>query len=152
MFAYLFKGNPYTWKSGLHIEIKSLEVGSIQRGHLTTIRNPIVDIRWSYHHLISTMGFPILARWHLYIESGPKSSSNKFCSDMHLNSMISEAFWALPSVTLELFPHPLQAAETNWIQLIIEFSWDGNNQPMVSILWSSGAHFSRLQLDVTFIN
>ena len=27
--------------------------------------------KWSYDHLISTMGFPILVRWYLYIESGP---------------------------------------------------------------------------------
>ena len=28
--------------------------------------------RWSYHHLFSTMGFPILVRWHHFIESGPR--------------------------------------------------------------------------------
>ena len=36
--------------------------------------NPIVEIRWSYDRLISTMGFPILVR-HLYIESGPSLTS-----------------------------------------------------------------------------
>ena len=46
---------------------------SIKRCHLTRIGNPIVEIRWSYDHLISTMGFPILVRRHLYIESGPMS-------------------------------------------------------------------------------
>ena len=40
--------------------------------HFTSIGNPIVKIRQSYNHLISTMGFPILIRWHLYIESGPR--------------------------------------------------------------------------------
>ena len=30
-----------------------------------------MEIRRSYDRLISTMGFPILARWHLYIEPGP---------------------------------------------------------------------------------
>ena len=44
---------------------------SIQRYHLTSIGNPIMEIRRSYDHLISTMGFPILVRWHLHIESGP---------------------------------------------------------------------------------
>ena len=29
-----------------------------------------MEIRRSYGRLISTMGFPILVRWHLYIESG----------------------------------------------------------------------------------
>ena len=33
----------------------------------------IVEIRQSYDRLISTMGFPILVRYHLYIESGPRS-------------------------------------------------------------------------------
>ena len=33
--------------------------------------NPIVEMRRSYDRLISTMGFPILVRLHLYIESGP---------------------------------------------------------------------------------
>ena len=30
-----------------------------------------MEIRRSYDRLISTMGFPILVRWHLYFESGP---------------------------------------------------------------------------------
>ena len=47
---------------------------SIQRCHLTSIGNPIVEIRRSYDRLISTMGFPILVRWYLYIESGPRPS------------------------------------------------------------------------------
>ena len=37
---------------------------SIWRDHLTSIRNPIVVIWWSYDRLISTMGFPLLVRWH----------------------------------------------------------------------------------------
>ena len=36
-----------------------------------SIGNPIAEIRRSYDRLISTMGFPILVRWNLYIESGP---------------------------------------------------------------------------------
>ena len=39
--------------------------------HLTSIGNPMEEIRRSYDRLISTMGFPILVRCHLYIESGP---------------------------------------------------------------------------------
>ena len=45
---------------------------SIWIWHLTSIGNHIVEIRRSYDRLISTMGFPILVRWHLYIESGPR--------------------------------------------------------------------------------
>ena len=47
---------------------------SIIRCHLTSIGNPIVEISRSYDCLISTMGFPILIKWHLYIESGPRRS------------------------------------------------------------------------------
>ena len=36
-------------------------------------RNSIVEIRRSYDRLISTMGFPILVRWRLYNDSGPRS-------------------------------------------------------------------------------
>ena len=48
----------------------ALGADSIKRYHLTSIGTPIVEIRRSYDRLISTMGFPILVRWHLYIESG----------------------------------------------------------------------------------
>ena len=34
--------------------------------------NPIVEVRRSYDHLISTLELPILVRWHLYIELGLK--------------------------------------------------------------------------------
>ena len=43
----------------------------IYKCHLTSIGNPIVEIRRSYDCLISTMVFPVLIRLHLYIESGP---------------------------------------------------------------------------------
>ena len=45
---------------------------AISRCHLTSIGNPIVEIRRSYDRLIPTMGFPILVRRYLYIESGPR--------------------------------------------------------------------------------
>ena len=45
---------------------------SIKRCNLTSIGNRIVEIRRSYDRLISTMGFPILVRRHLYIDSGPR--------------------------------------------------------------------------------
>ena len=40
-------------------------VESILRCHLTSIGNPIVEIRRSYDRLISTMVFPLPVRWHL---------------------------------------------------------------------------------------
>ena len=58
---------------------------SIERWHLTSIGNPIVEIRRSYDRLISTMGFPILVRRHLYIESGPWRPSNLYDGEsLHL--------------------------------------------------------------------
>ena len=48
---------------------EALGADSIQKYHLTRIGNPIVGIRVSYDHLISTVGFP--TRWHVHIESGP---------------------------------------------------------------------------------
>ena len=45
---------------------------SISRCRLTSIGNPMLEIRWSYDRLIYKMGFPILVRRHLYIESGPR--------------------------------------------------------------------------------
>ena len=48
---------------------------SIKRCHLTSIGKPIVEIRRSYYRLICIMGFPILVRWLLYIESGPRSQT-----------------------------------------------------------------------------
>ena len=57
----------------------NLGADSIKIYHLTSIGNPIVEIRRSYDRLISTMGFPILVRWHLYIESGPRALRQMWC-------------------------------------------------------------------------
>ena len=37
-----------------------------------------MEIRRSCNRLISTMGFPLLVRWHLYIESGPRYFAKKY--------------------------------------------------------------------------
>ena len=74
-FASILIHAPITPKIFIFIisqmEIKDLGVGSMLRCHLTSTGNPIVEIRLSYNSLISTVWFPILIRWHLYIESGP---------------------------------------------------------------------------------
>ena len=57
----------------------------IKRYHLTSIGNPIVEIRRSYDRLISTLGFPILLRWHLYIESGPSGFPSQRASNARSN-------------------------------------------------------------------
>ena len=41
-------------------------------------------IRWYYNRLISTMGFPILVRWHLYIESVPRPSNGLALIDVRI--------------------------------------------------------------------
>ena len=43
--------------------------------HLSLIGNRIVEIRRAQDRLISTMGFPILVRRYLYIETGPVRKS-----------------------------------------------------------------------------
>ena len=67
----------YQYWFGTDVGSSGLGPDSIWRWHLTSIGNSIVEIRRSYDRLISTMGFPILVRSHLYIESGPwlKSSA-----------------------------------------------------------------------------
>ena len=54
------------------------------------IGNPIVEIRRSYDRLISTMGFPKLVRWHLYIESGSCCSGSLWhkASSIHHDDVI----------------------------------------------------------------
>ena len=41
----------------------------VSKCHLTSVGITIGVKRWSNKHFISTMGFPILVRWHLDIES-----------------------------------------------------------------------------------
>ena len=53
------------------VDDKDLDPDSIYRCCRTSDGNPIVEIRQSNDRLISTMGFPILVRRYLYIESGP---------------------------------------------------------------------------------
>ena len=55
----------------MHVLYITSGADSIKGCHLTSIGNLIVEIRRSFDSLISTMGFPILVRWHLYIESEP---------------------------------------------------------------------------------
>ena len=60
----------------MYLLVQDLGADSIKRCHRNSIGNPIVEIRWSYDRLISTIGFPILLRCHLYIESGPCISAS----------------------------------------------------------------------------
>ena len=63
----------WTWWLRWELGIVTRAQIQYKKYHLTSIGNPIVEIRQSYDHLISAMRFPILVRQHLYIESGPRS-------------------------------------------------------------------------------
>ena len=78
---------------------------SIQRWHLASIGNPIVEIRRSYDRLISTMGFPILVRWHLYIESGPRPSfgNSHYVRCQRQNEIFRQFLWK-PCVSCLMYP------------------------------------------------
>ena len=52
-----------------------------------------MEIRRSYDRLISIMGFPILVRWHLYIESGPWR-----CYDANF-VVTRESWWLLSRIS-----------------------------------------------------
>ena len=71
-----------------------------------------MEIRWSYDLLISTLGFLILARWHLYVESRPRSSMRKdFSFRCNLSVMkwqknATIAMWFLLMMIAVIF-HPL---------------------------------------------
>ena len=73
LFAVLLRLEHMLKPCGLVTPYGDIDLGadSIKRCHLTCIGNPIVEIRRSYDRLFSTMGFPILVRCHLYIESVP---------------------------------------------------------------------------------
>ena len=57
-----------------------------------------MEIRRSYDHLISTMGFPITVRCHLYIESGP------WCWDQNIPVWLVQhhGCWCLGVLHLEV--------------------------------------------------
>ena len=74
MFPFWWRHHAWYWlyiiNWGLNIYVY------IYIRHLTSIWNPIVEIRHSYGRLISTLEFAIQVRWHLYIESGSWSLSS----------------------------------------------------------------------------
>ena len=53
-----------------------------------------MEIRRSYDRLISTMGFPILVRHHLYIESGPRVS---VATVLSTHPCVSSCLWVKPN-------------------------------------------------------
>ena len=102
------KANLKKFAHGLHLVVFWHQgPDSILRWHLTSIANPIVEIRRSYDRLISTMGFPILVRWHLYIETGPSQ------------------FYPYPSGLLhKIAPEPVKQSWRIWV---CEYSTNKND-------------------------
>ena len=74
-----------------------------------------MEIRRSYDRLISTMGFPILVRWHLYIESGPRTLtiSNTICYCDESNCEVTQeidcppGLWIIIGVGTSFIPDPV---------------------------------------------
>ena len=69
--SYLHNGISYTGKMTSLYWIKAQGPDSIQGCHLTSRRNPILEVSGSQDRLLPTVEFPILVRWCLCIESGP---------------------------------------------------------------------------------
>ena len=77
-----------------------------------------MEIRRSYDRLISTMGFPILVRRHLYIESGPRLLFDRppYC----LNELILTHLPLVPHICIgDLGPVSLTVFPS-------QFKFDGN--------------------------
>ena len=86
-------------------------------------RKSHVEIRRSYDRLISTMGFPILVRRHLYIESRPwslyffliyslYSSSVRSCDVLSYSAMLAQAYEGNKPSLGSTFPWGCQ----HWLQ------------------------------------
>ena len=89
----------------------------IKRCCLTSIGNLIVEIRRSYDRLISTIGFPIPVRRHLFIESGPRSLRLKHSEDHLLKWRIHN-----PMDTNSLCCIRLSVCVVQWLYIcILEF-------------------------------
>ena len=67
-----------------------------------------MEIKRSYDRFISTAGYPILVRWHLYIESGPCISHRSWClcfSWLGCHSLIF--IWRVSSYVCCLYRNPV---------------------------------------------
>ena len=67
-----------------------------------------MEIRRSYDRLISTLGFPLLVRWHLFIESGPRPSERVLCrhsGDFHMQPT-SNVLYGIAARKLHWMLHP----------------------------------------------
>ena len=83
--------SPEDWLHG------DLGPDSIYRCHLTSIGNPIVEIRQSQDRLTSTMGFPILVRCHLYFETAPWDELSHQIHTHQEFHLLGSLKWWIPS-------------------------------------------------------
>ena len=84
---------------------------SIWRCCLTSIGTPIVEIWLSYSRLISTVRFPLLARWHLHAESRPfvntlrsRLNCRHFTDDIFKCIFFNENVWISLKISLKFVP------------------------------------------------
>ena len=107
---------------------------SIWRWHLTSIGNPIVEIRRSYDRLISTMRFPILVRVFI-LNQGPGHPVlchiSPICS-MAGNNSCKRAIvgwlgaWLITTVSVRYCS--------------LSFSWGSDNTVMECVMWGNGVN------------
>ena len=89
---------------------------SIRRCCLTSIGNPTVEIRESYDRLISTMGFRILEKWHLYIESGPRTRvPNRSLDDVTWSHFSNDSYLRNPVSSLCLTNKGVVKFTSKWL-------------------------------------
>ena len=93
-----------------------------------SIGNTIVEIRqWSSGRIISTIGFPILVRWHLYIESVPRS--------LWFRDMTTYLLWHIQNAWRLLQVESVKWISHYWSWIVIEwFKWVGILFYMVATL------------------
>ena len=100
-----------------------------------------MEIRRSSDHLISTLGFPILIRCHLYIELGPwKISVCEYkwvCKVLYIGLLLKHILWHFKIV---IWHKSIQAkTKTYWIWyrdkssfVVLCMNGDGTNKPLIS--------------------
>ena len=92
-----------------------------------------------FNCLISTMGFPTLVKWHLYIEWEPGVWFNKqSCQDMGILSTLLALCEGNPSLTGVFFPYKSLAVQ-NFSLLLAWTSCQQNNRVDID-LWGHDAH------------
>ena len=103
-----------------------------------------MEIRRSYDRLISTVGFPMLVRWHLHIESGPRFTSlalrQSYSCPNACEATLKNICKLISWITEQFYPYP--SGLLNW-------NCELYDPVQVNSLWPSDAiwrQWSRLTL------